>query len=42
MKNGKGKFYKKLKLDKDTFKIIKFIRKMIMRNKNGYRPPIKK
>ena len=35
MRDGKGKFMRKLKLDKDTFKIIRFVRELIMQNKDG-------
>lgn len=34
MKDGKNKFFKQLKLDKDTKIIIKFVRQMIMDNKD--------
>lgn len=35
MNDGKGKFYKKIKLDKNTWKIVKLIRKIIMEHKDG-------
>lgn len=35
MKDGKNKFHKQLKLDKNAKIIAKFVRQMIMDNKDG-------